>query len=140
MFERLSTLVKRVGFTPTMVVMPIQEFGSFQLDAATGVLFHQNKRVGVGRRGVALLKILLDHAGHQVSKQALLSGVWPGEAIEDSNVNVQIASLRRVLNEVEGAGAWIVTLPGKGYSYLGPQVSTIESPKNSEKLSRTVGP
>jgi TolB-like protein/tetratricopeptide (TPR) repeat protein len=71
-----------------------------------------------------LLKQLLEKAGEPVSKDALIEAAWPGLAIEDSNLTVQIAALRRVLEEAAGGASWIETLPRRGYRYVGPLAAT----------------
>lgn len=56
----------------------------------------------LGQRAVALLRLLLEHAAYPVSKDALIEAAWPGLAVEDSNLTVQIAALRRVLDQDGG--------------------------------------
>ncbi|MEO7381012.1 MAG: winged helix-turn-helix domain-containing protein [Paracoccaceae bacterium] len=98
-------------------------FGPFRLDVDAGVLFQGAEVLPVGRRGVALLALLLERAGAPVPKEALIEAAWPALAIEDSNLTVQIAALRRVFdNRVDGA-SWIETLPRRGYRYAGPLVT-----------------
>ena len=76
----------------------------------------------LGQRAVALLRLLLEHAGAPVSKDALFEAAWPGLAVEDSNLTVQIAALRRAFGEAGGSD-WIETLPRRGYRYVGPAVA-----------------
>ena len=76
---------------------------------------------------MALLRILIDRAGAPVSKDALIEAAWPGLAIEDSNLTVQIAALRRALGEAPGGEGWIVTLPRRGYRFVGPGVTKSEA-------------
>lgn len=99
----------------------IYRFGSLALDADAGMLFAGSAPTLLGQRGVALLRVLLQRAGSPVGKDALIEAAWPGLAVEDSNLTVQIAALRRVLEQVE-AGGWIETLPRRGYRYVGPPV------------------
>ena len=75
---------------------------------------------------MALLRILVERAGALVSKNALMEAAWPGLAVEDSNLTVQIAALRRALREVLGGESWIVTLPRRGYRFVGPAVTNSE--------------
>jgi TolB-like protein/tetratricopeptide (TPR) repeat protein len=75
----------------------------------------------LGRRAIALLRVLVERSGKPVSKNALIEAAWPGLAIEDSNLTVQIAALRRVLAEEPGGDRWIETLPRRGYRFIGPQ-------------------
>ncbi len=105
----------------------IHEFGPFRLDADAEILFRGGEPTVLGQRAVALLRLLLEQAGSPVSKDALMEVAWPGLAIEDSNLTVQIAALRRVFEEVAGGADWIETLPRRGYRYVGPVV-TIGNP------------
>lgn len=106
----------------------ILEFGPFLLDQAAEMLFRGTEPIALGQRAVALLRLLLEQAGAPVSKQALIDAAWPNLAVEESNLTVQIAALRRVFEEVGGAG-WIETLPRRGYRYVGPAVVTRDPPE-----------
>jgi TolB-like protein/tetratricopeptide (TPR) repeat protein len=106
----------------------IDKFGPFRLDADAEILFRGAEPTVLGQRAVALLRLLLERAGAPVSKDALIEAAWPGLAIEDSNLTVQIAALRRVLEEVAGGATWIETLPRRGYRYVGPLVATGNPP------------
>jgi len=98
----------------------IYAFGPFRLDAAAGILFRGAEPVALGQRAIALLQILVEAAGNPISKDRLIEGAWPGLAIEESNLPVQIAALRRVFAEAPGGERWIETLPRRGYRYVGP--------------------
>jgi len=102
----------------------IYRFGPFRLDAGAGILFHGAEPTALGERAIKLLQLLVERAGTPVSKDALIEAAWPGLAIEDSNLTVQIAALRRLLAEVAGGADWIETLPRRGYRYIGPPVAT----------------
>jgi len=45
-----------------------------------------------------------------------------GQAVEESNLTVQIAALRRVLGSASGGDRWIETMPRRGYRFVGPVV------------------
>jgi hypothetical protein len=53
-------------------------------------------------------------------KDTLIETAWTGLAVEESNLPVQIAALRRVLGEAPGGDRWIETLPRRGYRFVGP--------------------
>ena len=99
-------------------------FGPFRLDAQCATLFRGTERVALSHRGVALLRILINRAGAPVSKDVLMEAAWPGLAVEESNLTVQIAALRRALGEAPGGERWIETLPRRGYRFIGPIVIT----------------
>jgi TolB-like protein len=102
---------------------PSIAFGSFRLDTSAGILFHGAEPTPLGQRAVALLALLVGRAGVPVSKEALIEAAWPGQAIEDSNLTVQIAAVRRVFESLAGGACWIETLPRRGYRYVGPAVA-----------------
>ncbi len=98
-------------------------FGPFRIDRGAGILFHGDQPTPLGQRAAALLALLVEQAGKPVSKQALIEAAWPAQAIEDSNLTVQIAAVRRVLETMAGGGRWIETLSRRGYRYVGPEVA-----------------
>ena len=49
----------------------------------------------VGGRAQQLLALLLTRRGEIVSKADLIDAAWPGQAIEESDLSVQIASCAR---------------------------------------------
>jgi class 3 adenylate cyclase/predicted ATPase len=49
-----------------------------------------------------------------------MEAAWPGLSVEDSNLTVQIAALRRALSEERGGERWIETVPRLGYRFIGP--------------------
>jgi TolB-like protein len=102
----------------------IYEFGEFRLDADAGILFRGAQPTLLGQRALPLLRLLLDRAGAPASKDALVEAAWPGLAIADSSLTVQIAALRRVLGEGASGESWIETLPRHGYRYVGPVITT----------------
>src|SRR5215813_2075052 len=95
-------------------------FGPFRLDAEAQVLFRGAEPVALGQRAVALLGVLLERPGDLVPKDALIEAAWSGLAVEESNLTVQIAALRRALGEEPGGERWIETLPRRGYRFVGP--------------------
>ena len=103
---------------------PIYEFGPFRLETDAEMLFRDAEPIVLGRRAVALLRVLLERAGTPVAKDALMEAAWPGLAIEESNLTVQIAALRRVFANAGGEATWIETLPRRGYRYVGPSVAS----------------
>jgi TolB-like protein len=98
----------------------ILKFGPFRLDRDAGILFHGSEPTPLGRRAVALLTLLVERTGTPVSKEALIEAAWPAQAIEDSNLTVQIAAIRRTFEEMADGAGWIETLPRRGYRYTGP--------------------
>jgi DNA-binding winged helix-turn-helix (wHTH) protein len=101
-------------------------FGPFHLDVDVLVLFRDAEPLSLGQRAVALLRVLLERPGVPVSKDTLIEVVWSGRSVEQSNLTVQIAALRRVLAQAGGA-RWIETWPRRGYRFVGPAVTRREN-------------
>lgn len=115
----------------------ILEFGPFRLDADAGILFRGAEPTPLGQRAVLLLALLVRRAGTPVSKDALIEAAWPAQAIEDSNLTVQIAAVRRALADASEEAQWIETLPRRGYRYVGPAV-TASDPDRASAPSLTL--
>lgn len=90
-------------------------FGPFTLDRATGTLLRGSEPVVLGHRAISLLQALLDARGQVVPKAALFHAAWPGIAVGEANLSVQIAALRKALGPAPGGREWIVTVPRIGY-------------------------
>ena len=113
----------------------IYQFGPFRLDPDVGILFLGAEPTMLGQRAVALLRVLLAQPGTPVSKDVLMDAAWSGLAVEESNLTVQIAALRRVLAAEAGAERWIETLPRRGYRYVGPTVASNPNAESAAQIS-----
>jgi TolB-like protein len=112
-------------------------FGPFHLDAEAGILFRGGEPLALGQRAISLLRVLLEHSGTPVSKDTLIEAAWSGLAIEESNLSVQIAALRRALRVAPSGENWIETLPRRGYRYIGP--TAIERRSCEEPTPQKIG-
>ena len=95
-------------------------FGPFVLDPDTGTLLRQGVPVPVGYRAALLLAEMLRRPGDVLAKSELLDAGWRGMAVEEGNLSVQIAALRRLLGPAPDGGDWIATVPRVGYRFLAP--------------------
>ena len=96
-------------------------FGPFQVDPTRGTLLRDGRPVVVGQRGIALLLALVAAQGSTVPKSDLMEAGWPGLAVEEGNLTVQIAHLRKLLGTGPQGQDWIVTVPRLGYRLIVPQ-------------------
>lgn len=78
--------------------------------------------VPLGRRARALLSVLADHAGQDVSAAQLLDRVWPGQIVDPANVAVQVSGLRAAIGDSDGSV--ILTVHGRGYRLASPALTT----------------
>jgi TolB-like protein/Flp pilus assembly protein TadD len=94
-------------------------FGPFVLDTERGTLAREGRPVAISSRGFQLLKALLAASGKLVTKTDLMQAAWSDAAIEESNLSVQIAALRKQLGPAPDGGEWIATVPRAGYRFIG---------------------
>ena len=122
----------------------ILALGPFRLDTEAGLLLLGREPVALGRRAIALLRALVEQPGALLWKDALIEAGWSGQFVEESNLTVQIAALRRVLGKTPGGAGWIETMPGRGYRFVGPVVAEAQkgAPEKSTppRLSTVVLP
>jgi len=98
-------------------------FGPFVFDAERGTLAREGRSVAISSKGFQLLKALLATPGKLVAKADLMQAAWSDIAIEESNLSVQIAALRKQLGPGPDGGEWIVTVPRAGYRFVGDIVA-----------------
>ncbi|HMM90126.1 AAA family ATPase [Bradyrhizobium sp.] len=106
--------------------------GSLVLDPVARILIHDGDPLPLGERAVSILLMLVERSGQLVSKEDLIAFAWQGLAVEDSNLTVQVAALRRALALVPGGRSWIETLPRRGYRFVG---IAVRSPDNNPLAS-----
>ena len=114
-------------------------FEDFRLDRRGGLFrcngVGKNERVAIGSRALDILAVLIERAGEVVSKEEIITAVWPETVVEDSNLTVQISALRRVLDRGRSNGSCIQTVSGRGYRFIAP----LEHP-NTEVLPASPEP
>jgi len=93
----------------------IRAFGPFQFDQRSGELTGDSGPIALGSRSTALLGALLAANGGVVRKGELIDAAWPGMAVEDRNLTVQIAALRKTLGDRDDGQPWIRTVSRVGY-------------------------
>lgn len=91
-------------------------FGPFVLDRSRRLLSRDGTPVGLTPKAFDLLSLLVEQDGRVVSKEALMTALWPDTAVEESNLTFQISTLRKALGE----GRYVVNVPGRGYQFAGP--------------------
>jgi class 3 adenylate cyclase len=106
-------------------------FEGFRLDRRAGVLFRCEHSgafvpIGIGSRALDVLGVLVERAGDLVSRDQIIAAVWPLTAVGDNNLNMQIAALRRVLDEGRTGRSSIQTVAGRGYRFTLP-VTPVEA-------------
>jgi DNA-binding winged helix-turn-helix (wHTH) protein len=111
-------------------------FGPFRLSVRRRTLSRRGSPVALTGRAFDLLTALIDSSAAVVTKDELMRRVWGAIVVEENNLHVQIAAIRRAL----GAGErYIVTIHGRGYRFVGDIQPAPDEAKAAD-LSRSWDP
>jgi predicted ATPase/DNA-binding winged helix-turn-helix (wHTH) protein len=109
-------------------------FGPFRLEMRNHRLFEDGHLVTIGSRAFEMLALLVERAGELVTKDELVSHVWPNTLVDESNLRTQMSSLRRTLRDGEDDRRFITTVPGRGYRF----VALVQQPKPAPNAGNMV--
>ena len=98
------------------------EFGRFRVLLRQRQLVADNRPIELGTRALDLLLVLLEADGSLVTKDELMSRVWPGIVVAEENLKVQISALRKAFGEDRD---FIRTEFGRGYRFTAVVRSTV---------------
>jgi DNA-binding winged helix-turn-helix (wHTH) protein/Tol biopolymer transport system component len=121
----------------------LYEFGRFVLDPLRRVLVQNGSSVSIGPKAFDILLALVERSGNDLGRKELLRLVWGNTAVEDRTLNVHIAALRKSLGETANAHNYILTLPGRGYRFIGrvrqlPEEQPVEVIRTSHSTAHVV--
>jgi DNA-binding winged helix-turn-helix (wHTH) protein len=106
----------------------IFEFGPFVLREATCELLRDHTLLRVERRAYDLLVYLIRHRERVVPSSELLSRLWDGASVTRSSLARAVALLRQLLDDAARTPAWIATVHGRGYRFVGKVRETAAGP------------
>ena len=95
-------------------------FGPFRLVPSQRVLFEGAKVCRLVSRAMELLLALVERAGETVTKQELLARAWPDTVVDDANLRVHVAALRKALSDGHDGTRYIANVMGRGYCFVAP--------------------
>ncbi|HEU4931042.1 MAG TPA: winged helix-turn-helix domain-containing protein [Pyrinomonadaceae bacterium] len=132
--QKKSKRIPKAAVSNTLARGPnhIYYFGSFCLDEAERQLSRNGKTVRVAPKAFDVLLVLIQNKGCLVTKERLLKEVWPDVFVEEANLSVNIAGLRKALDEGETEEQAIETVPKQGYRFVAP-VSELVCEKQIER-------
>lgn len=90
------------------------DFDLFRLDAALRTVVHDGAALPLSGRAFDVLWALAAADGRMVSKDELISQIWPDQIVQENTLYVQISALRKALQAKVGDDL-ILTIPGRGY-------------------------
>lgn len=97
---------------------PCYEFGPFRLDVSERLLSRDGEPVPVTGKVFELLVLLIRNRGHALSKDELMSKLWPDTIVEENNLTVNMSALRKALSDDSTHPQYIETVPRRGYRFV----------------------
>jgi pimeloyl-ACP methyl ester carboxylesterase/DNA-binding winged helix-turn-helix (wHTH) protein len=119
----LAGLIFSCYFSETMrkeAINAVYEFGPFRLELREHRLLRQGARIPLTGKAFQTLCVLVEARGNLVSKQDLMTAVWPETSVEENNLDRNISTLRKALGEQSTGRPFIETVPRVGYRFLAP--------------------
>ena len=94
------------------------EFGVFRIDINKRLLLKDGEAVPLTPKAFDTLLLLVENSGQLVSKDELMSRLWPDTVVEEGSLTRNVYVLRKVLGEAPQEHKYIVTVPGQGYRFV----------------------
>ncbi len=94
----------------------MHKFDRLEVSLARREVYLDGIPQAISTRAFDILELLIAADGGIVSKDAILSAVWPHAVVIDNNIQVHVSALRKLL----GSKAWIKTVAGRGYRLAPP--------------------
>jgi DNA-binding winged helix-turn-helix (wHTH) protein len=85
----------------------------------------------VGSRAMDILSVLISRVGEVVSNEEIIHKVWPETVVEENNLRVHLAALRKLLGEGHLSGRYIENISGRGYSFVATLERQSDLPEQS---------
>ncbi|WP_248803827.1 ATP-binding protein [Pseudomonas sp. MWU13-2100] len=95
-------------------------FGPYVLHPRQRLILDGDRPLRMGGRALDILQVLVERAGNVVGKDELIALVWPTSVVEEINLRVHIAALRRALADGQEGRRYIVNIPQRGYVFIAP--------------------
>ncbi|MFP5288836.1 MAG: winged helix-turn-helix domain-containing protein, partial [Thermoanaerobaculia bacterium] len=92
-------------------------FDGFVVDPVRRRLSRAGEPVTVTPKAFSILLILLERRGEVVGKEELIRRVWPDTFVTEANLTQNVSSLRKALGERPHEHRYVITVPGRGYTF-----------------------
>jgi predicted ATPase/DNA-binding winged helix-turn-helix (wHTH) protein len=114
-------------------------FGPFRLYPGERRLERAGAIIPLGSRALDVLLVLIERAGEVVERRVLIARAWRNIVVDESNLRVTIANLRKVLGEGEAGTQYVQNVPGIGYCFVGQLTRESAAIRSVAPLSDTSG-
>ncbi|HYC55042.1 MAG TPA: AAA family ATPase [Candidatus Binatia bacterium] len=94
-------------------------FGPFRLDPGSGQLKRGSEVLHLRPKSWELLCLLVANPGVLLSKEEILAEIWEDAVVGDTMPSISVAELRRALRDDARHPAYIETVHGRGFRFVG---------------------
>jgi DNA-binding winged helix-turn-helix (wHTH) protein len=119
----------------------LKQFAEFCLDTAEECLWRDGARIELPPKPFAVLRYLVEKAGHLVTHDELLDALWPNTYVQPQVLRTYMLDLRRVLGDDAREPRFIESLPKRGYRFIaavretnGPKISSAGQPEPASRI------
>jgi len=105
-------------------------FGRFRLVLHSRELLADGVPLAIGNRALDVLFALIEAQGELVTKDELLSQVWPNTTVEENNLQFQVSTLRKALGNDRDS---IRTVSGRGYRFIAEITAEYRPPRQASE-------
>ncbi|NQU86371.1 MAG: response regulator transcription factor [Mariniphaga sp.] len=115
---RVKALLRRSVIRNNQNAVTTIQLGPFILDPSKYLFTKNNKPVQLTTIEFALMKLLMQHAGHVLKRDNILNAVWGEEVyVTPRTVDTHIANLRKKIEDDPEQSHWITGIRGAGYKF-----------------------
>ena len=127
---RVKALLRRSEIRDQQTAATSIQLGPFELDPSKYEFTKNGESVQLTTIEFALMKMLMQHAGHVLKRDDILSSIWGEEVyVTSRTVDTHIANLRKKIEDDPDQSHWITGIRGVGYKF--------STPGSSPDLNRT---
>lgn len=96
------------------------EFGVFEFDLEERLLYQAGSPVPLTPMVLETLCLFLSNPGRLLSKEEMITTLWPNSVVEESGLARNVSMLRKALEEGNPGVTFIETVPKRGYRFVAP--------------------
>jgi two-component system, OmpR family, alkaline phosphatase synthesis response regulator PhoP len=115
---RVKALLRRSEIRSQQTAFAAVRIGPFELDPSKYLVTKNSKPIQLTTIEFAMMKLLMQHAGHVIKRDDILRSVWGDEVyVTPRTVDTHIANLRKKIEDDPEQSHWITGIRGAGYKF-----------------------
>ena len=124
-----------IGDTPPAAL----QIGDWRVEPALNQISRAGECVRLEPKAIELLVFLAQCRGEVVSREALLTSLWPGVIVGDNALTQVVAKLRKALGDTARKPTYIEAISKRGYRLIAA-VERVDRTEQPPPLAQTPGP